>query len=152
MAIEIVDLPIQNGDFPYVVMLVYQRVIWSIAADSDTKLGEDDTIDRGNFRPKFPGTELSVAIGWPGVNETTTTVVAQPSLLGWSKNGQPLWGKPLKTVLDLAIWTPHTTSSLMNPSWIMFLLHQEIMWVNSYWSQPGKLACTAFATVTGKRW
>ena len=25
MAIEIVDLPIEHGDFPYIVMLVYHR-------------------------------------------------------------------------------------------------------------------------------
>ena len=52
--------PSRNSGFTYskwwfsIVMLVYQRVIWSIAADSDTKLGEDDTIHRGNLRPKFP--------------------------------------------------------------------------------------------------
>ena len=33
MAIEIVDLPIKNSDFPKLIMLVYQRVTMSIGFD-----------------------------------------------------------------------------------------------------------------------
>ena len=39
MAIEIVDLPIENGEFS-IVMLVYQRVIWKLACTTPVHFWE----------------------------------------------------------------------------------------------------------------
>ena len=55
MAIEIVDLPMKNGDFPVRYVNVYRRV----SKHGDVKLGDCKKIDLSNYLWDFYGFLLS---------------------------------------------------------------------------------------------